>query len=334
MRVPGGLIAMLAAAVLGAATAVAVLVVTGVVGESRVVERTVGVPQDDGSADARLAAVSAVAPAVLRVLPQRDAPGGSAVVILGDGTAVTALSVVGSAERVRVSGRGRTLRADVAGVVPALGIAVLRAGPEVGEPATLGGLEEPLPPGLPVIMVANTNGLGPQVSTGVVAAVRRETSTPVDALPEDAILTDAGDAPGAALAGERGDIIGVMVRRGVALPMNLAAQAARTVLEGGRVGVPYLGAVATDARDDPPAGTSEGAVVVAVRADSPAQDVLERGDTVIALGDRAVRDASGLADAVGDARPDDVVTITVIRGGERVTVETRLGTRPTEPADS
>lgn len=321
---------MLAAAVLGAAVAVAVLVVAGVVGENRVVERTVGIPQDSGAGDARLAAVSAAAPAVLRVLPQDGVPGGSAVLVTGDGTAVTALAVVGDAERVRVAAGGATVRADVLGTVPQLGLAVLRAVRPVGAPGSLGGLEERLPAGLPVMVVVNATGLDPQVGAGVVSGVRRETSTPLDLVPEDAILTDAGGAGalGAALVDDRGDILGVMTRPGAALPMDVAAAAARIVADGGRVRIAHLGAVARDAAVDPPSGASEGAVVVAVRPGSPADGVLEPGDAVIGIGSRQVRDAAGLADAVADAAPGDVVDLVVVRDGERVDREARLAARP------
>ncbi|MFN8122903.1 MAG: S1C family serine protease [Thermoleophilia bacterium] len=322
---------MLAAAVLGAAVAVAVLVVSGVVGENRVVERTVGIPQDDGSGESRLAAVSAASPAVVRVVPQPGVPGGSAVVVAGDGTAVTALTVVGEAATVRLAAGGAAARAEVLGTVPQLGIAVVRPERPVGEAASLGGLEQPLPPGRPVMTVVNATGLEPQVGAGVVSAVRRETSTPADAVPEDAILTDAGGsgALGAALVGERGDILGVMIRPGAALPMNIAAAAARIVADGGTVRVAYLGAIARDAADDPPDGVTEGAVVVTVRAGSPADGVLEPGDTVVGVGSRQVRDAPGLADAVSGATPGDVVRIAVVRDGERADLEARLAERPT-----
>lgn len=324
---------MLAAAVLGAAVAVAVLVVSGVVGENRVVERTVGIPQDDGGGEARLAAVSAAAPAVVRVVPQRGVPGGSAVVVTGDGTAVTAIGVVGEATRVRLAAAGAAAPAEVVGTVPLFGIAVLRPERPVGTPATLGGLEAPLPPGLPVMAVVNATGLDPQVGAGVVSAVRRETSTPADLPPEDVILTDAGGggALGGALVGERGEILGVMIRPGAALPMNLAAAAARIVGDGGTVRVSYLGAVARDAAADPPDGASEGAVVVTVRAGSPADGVLEPGDTVLGVGARQVRDATGLADAVAGGTPGDVVRLAVIRDGARVELETRLAERPAPP---
>jgi S1-C subfamily serine protease len=97
-------------------------------------------------------------------------------------------------------------------------------------------------------------------------------------------------------------------------------------------------------------GTPRGALVATVEPDSPAEDagiegssgsasyegldVSTGGDVIVAIGGARVRGSADVARILTDRYlPGDTVAFTVLRDGERRTVELTLGTRPDRPRD-
>ncbi len=62
----------------------------------------------------------------------------------------------------------------------------------------------------------------------------------------------------------------------------------------------------------------EGVEVVSIREDSPAVDLLEAGDVIIAAGGESINITEELQDIVGQYKPDDELEISVVRDDERL----------------
>ena len=85
----------------------------------------------------------------------------------------------------------------------------------------------------------------------------------------------------------------------------------------------YLGTIPDMAGGDTP-----GLRITGVRAGSPA-DIggLKGGDVIVEFGGKPVKDLYGYSDALYAHKPGDVVSIVVLRGGQRVTLQVTLGKR-------
>lgn len=72
-----------------------------------------------------------------------------------------------------------------------------------------------------------------------------------------------------------------------------------------------------------------GVVVLHVIADSPADDAgLQRGDIIASVGGESVDSVRDVAQAVRDASPDDVLTLSVQRGDSTMSVDVTIGEHP------
>ena len=154
---------------------------------------------------------------------------------------------------------------------------------------------------------------------------------------DDIIQTDAALNPGNSggpLVTTRGEVIGIntaMIRpaQGLcfAIGINTARFVASRLIRDGRIRRAYIG-IAGQNLDVPRAlaRANQLAVVSAVRVasvekGSPAEYAgLHDGDIVIAFGDVAVTGVDDLHRILGEERIDTPVPVTVIRGGERLTM--------------
>lgn len=93
------------------------------------------------------------------------------------------------------------------------------------------------------------------------------------------------------------------------------------VLATGTVARPYLGIVGQ------PVAT--GHQITSVEAGTPAAEAgLQPGDVIVAVNGQALEDETSLLDLLFAFRPGDTVTLEIARGGETLSVELVLGTRP------
>lgn len=85
----------------------------------------------------------------------------------------------------------------------------------------------------------------------------------------------------------------------------------------------YLGTIPDMAGSDTP-----GLKLTGVRAGSPAElGGLRAGDVIVEFGGKPVKDLYEYSDALYSHKPGDVVSIVVLRGGQRTTVQVTLGKR-------
>ena len=189
-----------------------------------------------------------------------------------------------------------------------------------------------------VLAVGNPFQLNQTVTLGIVSAVGRDNLGV--ARYEDFIQTDAAINPGnsgGALVDSRGGLVGINTAIfsdsggyqgvGFAVPSNLASRVMEDLIEFGRVRRGSFGYV--DVREMSPrvarefgAPDTRGAVVWRIHQDSAAaQAGMEPGDVVVAFNGRPIEDPSDYLRMLSDAPIGSIVTLGVIRAGERISFE-------------
>jgi putative serine protease PepD len=200
-----------------------------------------------------------------------------------------------------------------------------------------------------VVALGSPFGLEGSITSGIVSALHRQMEAGNGFTITDSIQTDAAinhGNSGGPLLDSSGRVIGVnaQIRSdsggsdgvGFAIPSNTVRTVVTQILETGRAEHAYLGvslldvdegvAIATIA-DGAPA--DEAGLRAATGTDvEGAQEVPTGGDVIVEFDGVEVSTSGELQSAVDGKRPGDTVPITVLRDGERETVEVTLGTRP------
>jgi serine protease DegQ len=191
------------------------------------VVRVRGLAEDRTAADARDARAMRAQPNI-GATPKRDSKNidphedeedegiGSGVVIKDDGTILTNLHVVSSAQRIRVQFfNGFEADATIVGVQPENDLAVIKpnALPDDLQPATMRSTQD-LRPGDLVVAVGYPFGIGPSTSAGVVSGLKREyRSRGGKKLLTNLIQFDAAANPGNSggpLVTAEGEVVGIV----------------------------------------------------------------------------------------------------------------------------
>jgi S1-C subfamily serine protease len=303
---------------------------------------------DPGSGTAIAAIADAVSPAVVRI----DAAGlagassGSGVVYRADGYIVTNNHVVQNARQLFVTlPDGIRLEAELVGTDPQSDLAVLRVEADGDLPVAVFATEDPRV-GDTAVAIGSPFGLDGSVTAGIVSAVNR-TVTAQGAPLVDLIQTDAAINPGnsgGALANGRGQVIGINTviatagggsdGIGFAIPASTVARVADQLIATGTVQHAYLGITGATVTPEIAAqyglAAEEGAVIGTIAADSPAAAAeLQPGDIVVAVGDTPVTTFPQLAGIVQGLPIGETVTLTVVRGGDEITVDVTPAPHPT-----
>jgi 2-alkenal reductase len=222
--------------------------------------------------------------------------------------------------------------------------------------------------GEPVAAIGSPFGLDRTVTAGIVAATERS----IDSLTSeyslvDAIQTDAAinrGNSGGPLFDARGRVIGInaQIRSesgnaegvGFAVPINSARRSMSQLIATGEVRYAYVGittqTVTPSIAERFDYGADRGAAVQGVNLGTPAADAGFRpgkaeevfedirirpgGDLIVAIDGRPVDTADDVVRAVTRKLPGEKITFTVLRGGERRTINVTLGTRPEIPPGS
>ena len=300
----------------------------------------------DAYSRAVTAVVDAVGPAVVSIAvgqrparrwPEREGAG-SGVVIAPDGYILTNSHVVDNAGQVTTTlTDGTQAAARMIGQDPATYLAVIRAEAS-GLPYALLGDSASLLVGQLVIAMGNPLGFQSTVSTGVVSALGRALRSREGRLIENIIQHTAPLNPGNSggpLLDWRGRIVGIntaiiMMAQGIgfAIPANTARWVISQLITHGRVRRGYLG---ISARGRPLGRRlvrfhnlpNEQAVeVVSVESDGPARQAgLREGDLIVAINEQAVTSVDDLHRFLAEWPINDPVTLTVIRGKERLAMD-------------
>ena len=266
---------------------------------------------------------------------------GSGFLIDGNGHVVTNDHVVEGANRftVRFGEGGRALDAKLIGDDPSTDLAVLEVDASKisaeTRPLRLAS-SSTLRPGDAAIAIGSPFGLSGTVTTGIISALDREIESP-NGFPISGVLqTDAAINPGNSggpLLDARGRVIGVNSQIasssqqssgvGFAVPVDIVKQVIPQLLAHGRIDRAYLGVATTEV-----AG-KDGAVVAGLTQGGPASGSdLRVGDLIVTFDGTPVTGSSGLSQAVLTRKPGETARLEVVRGGERRTIDVRLGRRP------
>ncbi|PFG40359.1 putative serine protease PepD [Georgenia soli] len=305
---------------------------------------------------------AAVRPSVVAidVRTPSGAGAGSGVILDKQGHILTNHHVVGDAVDgglVVTLSDGRMYQAKIAGTDPATDLAVitLTDPPADLKPATLGNSEDVVV-GDPVVAIGNPLGLSSTVTTGIVSALDRPVTTTEapqspgqqgTSVTTNAIQVDAAINPGNSggpLFDATGRVIGITssiasmpgasggssgsIGLGFAIPSNLAKQVGEQLIKNGVAEHAYLGVYMSDGTAKVDGATRAGAVVERLDPGTPAADAgVRTGDVIIGIDGDPVSGAESLTGYVRQYASGDKVTLTIVRDGKEIKVQTTLATR-------
>ncbi len=119
-----------------------------------------------------------------------------------------------------------------------------------------------------------------------------------------------------------------------AIPVNRVKRILAQLVKEGKVTRAWLGIYIKDITPDLAEyfgiEPGEGVLVNDVVQGSPAQGVLERGDVILSVNGQAVHSTDELQQAIMFNRIGERVTLDIVRGEQRLTVEVVLGERPSQ----
>jgi putative serine protease PepD len=232
--------------------------------------------------------------------------------------------------------------AVVVGRSPAYDVAVLELTRRAGaRPAALADIDR-LQVGQTVVAIGAPLGLSSTVTSGIVSALDRPVTVGGEGENSylNAIQTDAAINPGNSggpLVNMRGQVIGVnsaiaslgglggqggSIGVGFAIPIDQVVRTADQIIRDGQASYPVIGA-GVDVTS-----VLGGAEIISVTPNGPADRAgLRAGDRVTRIDDQAVQDGIELIVAIRSRVPGDTVTLTVVRDGDRDTLDVRLGGR-------
>jgi len=279
----------------------------------------------------------------LRPQRKRETQGlGSGVIVdAKHGYILTNNHVIQGADIITVTLRdGRQLDAKLVGTDPDTDVAVIKVQADNLVALPLANSDK-LRVGDFVIAIGNPFGLGQTVTSGIVSALDRS-GLGIGRF-EDYIQTDASINPGnsgGALIDLRGHLVGINnaiysrtgsnIGIGFAIPINMAHEIMKQLIETGSIQRGRLGAQAQDLTPDLAQAfkldaNSKGAVVVKVIPNSPADKAgLKIGDVVRAVNQRPVNTADDLHNTIGLLRVGTDVTLTVLRNSQQKIIKATI----------
>ncbi|MEJ2622635.1 MAG: DegQ family serine endoprotease, partial [Candidatus Thiodiazotropha sp.] len=249
--------------------------------------------------------------------------------------------VVEGADKIRVKFQsGQELSAKIKGADPKSDIAVLEID-DPGVPALALGNSSELEVGEWVMAFGNPFGLSHTLTVGVVSAKGR-TSLGISDY-EDFIQTDAAINPGNSggpLVNLDGQVVGIntaifsrsggYMGVGFAIPVNMAKNIARQLLDDGEVRRGFLGVViqnlTPELADSLELKQRMGILISQVSEDSPASQAgLNQGDLIVSYEGEAVSDVGVFRNRVSLTPPGTRAKLGVVRDGREIEIEATIG---------
>ena len=282
-------------------------------------------------------------------LPEEEFEGiGSGTVISPDGYVLSNYHLIEDADSILVTlSDRRTFAAKVVGADSLIDIALLKID-AVGLPVVRLGDSDELRIGDLVLAIGYPLGMGTTLTDGIVSALGRRASVIVREYGiESFIQTNAVINPGNSggpLLNLRGEVVGIntaistrtgyYIGYGLAVPINLAHEAARDIMSHGRVVRGYLGVRMTEVTQESIAAHElalerpRGVLVEGTEPGSPAErGGIARGDVLLSLEGEEVDWPNQVQTIVYSRDPGDAISLLVLRGGARQQVSVVLGER-------
>ena len=266
---------------------------------------------------------------------------GSGFLIDPHGYLLTNFHVVDGADRVTVTlVDGRSFRADVVGVDPAIDVALLRIPGVDGLPTVVLGDSGTLRAGQWVCAIGNPLGYVHSVTVGVVSYLGRKLfDQSLDAYIQTDAAISLGNSGGPLIDAE-GRVVGITTavsaqaaNIGFAVPIGQVLPVLGQLRERGRVSRGFIGVGLTTLT---PAfsralglSANSGALVQDVPIDTPAErSGLRAYDVIVSADDVAVRTDEDLSRHIAARTPGTTTSLGVIREGVRQTIVVKLTERP------
>jgi S1-C subfamily serine protease len=262
-----------------------------------------------------------------------------------NGHIVTNYHVIEGASGARVTLNDQsTWKAALVGVFPDRDVAVLRidAPKEKIKPIMLGSSRD-LQVGQKVYAIGNPFGLDQTLTTGIVSALEREIESVTKRTIRGVIQTDAAINPGNSggpLLDSAGRLIGVNTAIfspsgasagiGFAIPVDEVGRIVPKLIRDGKFIRPAIGIQAAPPALQEALKLPQGVAVAGVLPDSPAQKAglqpfqrardgnVVLGDIIVALDGKPVATLDDLLGLLEQHQPGDSVTLTIVRGQEKI----------------
>lgn len=271
---------------------------------------------------------------------------GSGIILSEDGYILTNYHVIEDADQLKVTANSQEYEAKVVGTDESSDLAVLKID-ATGLTAIEIGSSSDLVVGEWVMALGSPFGLEQSVSTGIVSATSRTTSSLTSsessAVYTNMIQTDAAINPGnsgGALVDSDGKLIGINTLIasssgsssgvGFAIPVDYAMGIAQQIMNGETPSHAQLGVSCTTinsqlaSRYNLP--VDSGAYVSQLSSGSAAANAgIQQGDIITKVGDTSISSSTDLILAIRSHSVGDTVSITYNRNGTETTVDVTLG---------
>jgi S1-C subfamily serine protease len=286
---------------------------------------------------------------------------GSGFFIDTEGHILTNYHVIANASEVDVIlANGDSVPASLVGADRENDLTVLRIdiAPEMIVPLEYGSSSE-IRVGQTVVAIGNPFGLDRTLTTGIVSALGRRLQTQQGALVGQAIQTDAAINPGNSggpLLDMRGRVIGIntainsptgaSVGIGFAVPVDVIKRVVPELIANGRYAHPDIGLQVAELGTEVTPGSdsvSRGLLIVDVESGGPADQaglqaaqvsarrgryVFSGGDIIVAINGQPMYSRDDMLIYLEDHfRPDDVITVTIVRNRQTQDVSLTLSAR-------
>ena len=269
---------------------------------------------------------------------------GSGVIMSPEGYLLTNNHVVAGADQIVVALKdGRETLARVIGSDPETDLAVLKINLK-NLPSITIGRSDTLRIGDIALAIGNPFGVGQTTTMGIISATGRNQLGLNNY--EDFIQTDAAINPGnsgGALVDANGNLTGINTAIfsksggsqgiGFAIPINLAMEVMKSIIEHGQVIRGWLGIevqpLTQELAESFGLSGRPGIVVAGIFRDGPAQKAgLQLGDVILSIDGEPANDGRRSMNQVARIKPSDKITIQVMRNGKELKLTAEVGLRP------
>jgi len=269
---------------------------------------------------------------------------GSGVIINSDGYIITNNHVIRNSNKLSVTlNNNKTYEAEIIGSDPKTDIALLKIDPDEDLPYVTFGDSDNAKLGEWVLAVGNPFNLTSTVTAGIISAKSRNIAPGGDnGNTHSFIQTDAAVNPGnsgGALVNTNGELIGIntaissqtgsYIGYSFAVPSNIARKVVEDIMEYGNVQNGVLGIKGgtfnSEVAKEMGVTYSEGVFVAEVVKNSGAEKAnIKENDIIKKLDNIEISKFEDLSGYIKTKRPNDVVTVELLRDGEIQTVSVTL----------